>query len=65
MFGELAPPYDKDEMACISLDDLVCQIIDMAQPANPEVGAVQADPGLKATGFSKFDCEKDITVLST
>ena len=26
--------------------------------------AMQADPGLKAPGFQKFDCEKDTTALN-
>ena len=32
---------------------------------NVKVGRCKLDPGLKAPLFSNFDCEKDVTVLST
>ena len=47
------PPKSRD------MDSLLAQL-----SSNP-VGEVQAHPSLKARLVSSFDCEKDITVLST
>ena len=47
------PPKSRD------MDSLLAQL-----SSNP-VGEVQAHPSLKARLVSSFDCEKDITVLTT